>query len=86
VAIIGLPDEERGERACAVIVPKHQPGPEVADVRAFLKTAGIASFKIPEQVVVVERLPKNDAGKVIKHAIKAMLLADDSRSRTKLPT
>jgi acyl-CoA synthetase (AMP-forming)/AMP-acid ligase II len=71
VAIIGLPDEERGERACAVIVPKHQPAPEVADVRAFLKTA-------------VARLPKNDAGKVLKHAIKAMLLADESQS--KLPT
>jgi acyl-CoA synthetase (AMP-forming)/AMP-acid ligase II len=81
VAIVGLPDEERGERACAVVVPKHRPGPDVSDVRAFLNTLGIASFKIPEQVVVLDGLPKNDAGKVLKHAIRALLLRDDPQAK-----
>jgi non-ribosomal peptide synthetase component E (peptide arylation enzyme) len=79
VAIVGLPDEERGERACAAIVPRHRPGPDVAELRAFLKTLGIASFKIPEQVVVMDALPRNDAGKVLKHAIRASLLGDTSK-------
>lgn len=81
VAIVGLPDEERGERACAAIVPKHPPGPDVSDVRDFLKTLGIASFKIPEQVVVMDALPRNDAGKVLKHAIRTMLIRDDHRAK-----
>jgi non-ribosomal peptide synthetase component E (peptide arylation enzyme) len=82
VAIVGLPDEECGERACAAIVPKHRPGPDVSELRAFLKTLGIASFKIPEQVVVMDGLPKNDAGKVLKHAIRALLLREDPQAKT----
>jgi acyl-CoA synthetase (AMP-forming)/AMP-acid ligase II len=84
VAIVGLPDDERGERACAALVPKHTPGPDVSELRAFLRASGIASFKIPEQVAVLESLPKNDAGKVLKHEIRAMLLRD--QASTKPPT
>jgi acyl-CoA synthetase (AMP-forming)/AMP-acid ligase II len=73
VAVVGVPDELRGERACAVIVVKHGPGPDVSELRAFLTTLGVAGFKIPEQVVVVAGLPKNDAGKVLKHVLRTML-------------
>jgi acyl-CoA synthetase (AMP-forming)/AMP-acid ligase II len=75
VAIVGLPDVERGERACAAIVAKQAPGPDLAELRAFLKNLGIASFKIPEQVVVMQTLPRNDAGKVLKHVLRATLLS-----------
>jgi cyclohexanecarboxylate-CoA ligase len=79
VAIVGLPDAERGELACAAIVPKHRPGPDLSELRAYLKTLGIASFKIPEQLVVLDALPRNDAGKVLKQALRAMLLRDGPR-------
>ena len=36
VAVVGLPDARTGERACAVIVPTHAPGPDVADLGDFL--------------------------------------------------
>jgi cyclohexanecarboxylate-CoA ligase len=74
VALVGLPDERTGERACAVIVPAAGPEPDVASVRDFLETQGVARFKIPEQVVVWESLPKNDAGKVLKHRVRATLI------------
>jgi non-ribosomal peptide synthetase component E (peptide arylation enzyme) len=77
VAIVGLPDVKSGERACAVIVAKQAPGPDLAELRVFLSRLGIASFKIPEQVVVTASLPKNDAGKVLKHQIRALLLRDN---------
>ncbi len=73
IAIVGLPDPRTGERACAVIVPKQQPGPDVASLGAFLDERRVARFKIPEQVVLVEALPKNDAGKVLKHQLRATL-------------
>ncbi|OBJ52792.1 AMP-binding protein [Mycobacterium sp. 1423905.2] len=74
IAIVGLPDARTGERACAVVVPTVAPGPNVADLRGFLEEAGVAKFKVPEQVVMWDALPKNDAGKVLKHQIKAALM------------
>ena len=73
IAVVGLPDERTGERACAVIVAGDQPAPSVAGLRELLQAHGVATFKIPEQVVVWDALPKNDAGKVLKHRIRATL-------------
>jgi acyl-CoA synthetase (AMP-forming)/AMP-acid ligase II len=73
VAVVGLPDANSGERACAVIVARQAPGPDVAELRSFLTKLGVASFKIPEQVVVTAALPKNDAGKVLKHQLRTQL-------------
>jgi acyl-CoA synthetase (AMP-forming)/AMP-acid ligase II len=82
VAIVGLPDAKTGERAFAAIVPLNPPAPDVADLRAFLKELGVASFKIPEAVFAMDSLPKNDAQKTLKHEIKALILgksASDAR-------
>jgi acyl-CoA synthetase (AMP-forming)/AMP-acid ligase II len=78
IAIVGLPDESTGERACAVIVPAATPPPDVASLRDFLQARGVAKFKVPEQVAIWNALPKNDAGKVLKHQIKAALMKADS--------
>ena len=75
VAVIGLPDPRTGERACAVIVPAGAPAPDLPSVLVHLREYGIASFKLPEQVEVWPALPKNATGKVLKHAIRATLLA-----------
>jgi non-ribosomal peptide synthetase component E (peptide arylation enzyme) len=75
IAIVGLPDPRTGERACAVIVPKALPGPALASLAAYLDAQGVAKFKIPEQVVIWESLPKNDAGKILKHQIRTTLSA-----------
>lgn len=74
IAIVGLPDPRTGERACAVIVPRSG-GLDVAALRSFLRAQGVAMFKAPEQVVLWEALPRNDAGKVLKHRIRAALAA-----------
>jgi acyl-CoA synthetase (AMP-forming)/AMP-acid ligase II len=77
IAIVGLPDPRTGERACAVVVPAATPGPDVESLRNFLQESGIAKFKAPEQVVLWDVLPKNDAGKILKHQIKATLMKAD---------
>ena len=74
VAVVGLPDDRTGERACAVIVPAAQRSPDVASLREFLEGHGVARFKAPEQVAIWKELPKNDAGKVLKHQIRATLI------------
>ena len=77
IAIVGLPDSRTGERACAVVVPNDQPQPDVDSLRVFLQSQGVATFKAPEQVVIWEALPRNDAGKVLKHQIQAALTTTD---------
>ena len=77
IAVVGLPDARTGERACAVIVPTDQARPDVVGLRSFLQAQGVATFKAPEQVVIWEQLPRNDAGKVLKHQIQAALMDTD---------
>ena len=77
IAVVGLPDDRTGERACAVIVPASRAArPDVASLLALLESKGVAKFKAPEQVVIWDALPKNDAGKILKHQIRAALTKD----------
>jgi acyl-CoA synthetase (AMP-forming)/AMP-acid ligase II len=75
IAVVGIPDERTGERACAVIVPCDDSAPALTDLRELLMREGLAKFKVPEQVEIWDSLPKNDAGKVLKHEIRAKLAA-----------
>jgi acyl-CoA synthetase (AMP-forming)/AMP-acid ligase II len=78
IAIVGLPDPRTGERACAVIVPAGVAEVTVDDVKTFLDAKGVARFKFPESVKMCESLPRNDAGKVVKHKIRADILAENA--------
>jgi acyl-CoA synthetase (AMP-forming)/AMP-acid ligase II len=75
IAIVGLPDPRTGERACAAIVPRGDARPDVAALREFLDAHNVARFKIPEQVALYDALPRNAAGKVLKHVLREGLLA-----------
>ncbi len=76
IAIVGIPDPRTGERACATVVAAEPPGPDVSELKSFLAARGVATFKVPEQVRFVDALPKNDAGKVLKHVLKADLIKE----------
>ncbi|MEU3191142.1 AMP-binding protein [Streptomyces sp. NPDC006992] len=71
-AVIGLPDPERGERVCAVVEqPAGAARITVSEVAAYLREAGLATYKLPEQVEVVEALPRNGAlRKVLKYRLR----------------
>ncbi len=72
VAVIGLPDDERGERVCAVICPVDGAEPlTLTDVQALCRAAGLARFKTPEQVEVIPTLPRNATGKIRKDELRA---------------
>ena len=71
VAVVGVPDPKTGERACAVVVPRGEVRPDVAMLADFLFGHGVTRFKFPEQVELREALPRNEAGKVLKHVLRA---------------
>ena len=68
-AVVGLPDKDWGERVTAFIVPHKNQQPEPAALKSFLKKR-LADFKVPKEFIVVDELPKNNAGKLLKRAIK----------------
>jgi long-chain acyl-CoA synthetase len=68
-AVVGLPDREYGERVTAFIVSPQDHQPDTAELKAFLKQH-LAGFKVPKDFIVVDELPKNNAGKLLKREIK----------------
>lgn len=63
-AVYGIADERLGERVAAAIVPTCAE-PDLASLRAFLADR-LARYKIPDQISVLESLPRNSMGKVQK--------------------
>jgi len=65
VAVIGQPDEKWGEIPVAVVAPR--PGADVGldDLTNFLQ-GRLARYKFPKKLVIVEALPRNAGGKVLK--------------------
>ena len=76
-AIIGLPDTEWGERVAAVVVPK--PGAEVdhAAIDAHCR-AHLAGFKSPKELHILDELPRNPSGKVLKRVLRERLGRDEN--------
>lgn len=70
-AVIGLPDPDSGERVCAVIELRDPDSPVRFDeVARYLADLGLMRQKLPEQFEVVDALPRNSAGKVLKHLLR----------------
>jgi acyl-CoA synthetase (AMP-forming)/AMP-acid ligase II len=71
VAVVGLPDPERGERCCAFVVPTTPGDPlDVADLLEHCQAAGLMTLKTPEQVENLAELPVNPTGKVMKALLR----------------
>jgi cyclohexanecarboxylate-CoA ligase len=72
VAVVGMPDERLGEKACAVVVLAPGAGPlTLADVSDYLRGHGVAIQKVPERLEIVAALPMTATGKVQKHVLRA---------------
>ena len=67
-AVIGVSDPEWGQRLKAFVVLK--PGAKLDEgaVKAYVKQ-GLASFKVPREVVFIDALPRNATGKVLKREL-----------------
>jgi non-ribosomal peptide synthetase component E (peptide arylation enzyme) len=68
-AVIGLPDARLGERACACVVLRPDTRLDLDTVVTRLRATGLATYKLPERLEVVDALPTTASGKVQKHAL-----------------
>ncbi|HVV20513.1 MAG TPA: acyl-CoA synthetase [Pseudonocardiaceae bacterium] len=72
VAVIGVPDAERGESVLAVVQPAAgvTPGPELAAALREHVRGRIAHYKAPQRVEFVDELPRTPTGKLVKGALR----------------
>ena len=70
-AVIGTPDPRTGERVCAVVVPRPDAKVELDDLREHCLRTGLPRQKVPERLELVDMLPRNVTGKVLKKELRA---------------
>ena len=73
-AVVGIPDERVGERACACIIPRPGEKLDFTEVVRFL-SGQIATYKVPERVEIMEDFPRTPSGKVQKGVLRKRVLA-----------
>lgn len=71
VAAVAMPDPRLGERVCVYVVPRPGHRPTLEAIRAFMEADGVATYKIPERLVVVEEIATTKVGKIDKKALRA---------------
>jgi acyl-CoA synthetase (AMP-forming)/AMP-acid ligase II len=69
VAVVGMPDERLGEVGCAFVVPRAGQAVDADELIAWSKQR-LANYKVPRRIEVVEALPLNASGKVLKFELR----------------
>ena len=80
VAVIGLPDPKTGERACAVVAVQEGSTFDLDEMVEFLRDRDLRVQSIPEQLEVIPTVPRNPAGKILKHKLREQFAPQAQRS------
>jgi fatty-acyl-CoA synthase len=67
-AVIGVDDQDFGQRLEAYVVLRSDASASTDDLKQHVK-AHLAGYKVPRRVVVLDDLPRNDSGKVLKREL-----------------
>ena len=86
VAVIGLPDQRTGERACAVVAVADGATFDFASMGEYLREAGLRTNAIPEQLELVAAVPRNPAGKILKHTLREQFAPATTASNDTAPS
>jgi len=84
VAVVGLPDEEWGERVAAVVVAFPEGSVSEEELSEFCRER-LASFKKPDIIVFTDELPRNAMGKVLRSQLRTELSQTGSSGGSPTP-
>lgn len=73
VAAVGYPDERLGERTCVFVVLQPDATLTLEEIVTFLDEQGVARYKYPERLEVVDALPRNAVNKVLRRKLRELL-------------
>jgi malonyl-CoA/methylmalonyl-CoA synthetase len=76
-AVVGVPDEEWGERVAVGVVLHPESDLTLVDLRDWAKER-LAAYKAPSRLVLLDELPRNSMGKVVKPELRALFEQDQS--------
>jgi non-ribosomal peptide synthetase component E (peptide arylation enzyme) len=77
VAVVGMPDPLLGERVCVFVAPRAaEDPPDLDQLVAVLAAQDVAKFKWPERLEIVESLPRNPVGKILKRDLRERLRSE----------
>ncbi|QFY13013.1 AMP-binding protein [Nonomuraea phyllanthi] len=71
VAAVAMPDPVLGERVCVYVVPRPGRSVTLDEIRTSMEDSGVARFKIPERLVIVDELVTTKVGKIDKKTLRA---------------
>ncbi len=71
-AVVPVPDKLLGERICAYVIAGEQ-SPRLVDLKNLLRSRGLADYKLPDRLELVEEFPLTGLGKVDKKALAARI-------------
>ncbi len=69
-AVVGVDDPRLGQRGCAFVVPAPGATLKLEDIQAHLERAGLAKYKWPERLELVDALPLTPTGKIMRYALR----------------
>jgi 3-phosphoshikimate 1-carboxyvinyltransferase len=71
IAVVAMPDERLGERACAFVVrARTDESLSFEDMQSYLERAGLSKYYWPERLEFIDELPRNTIGKVQKNVLR----------------
>jgi acyl-CoA synthetase (AMP-forming)/AMP-acid ligase II len=77
VAVIGVPDDRMGEVGMAFVVPAAGRTADADGIVAWARDE-MANYKVPRHVRIVDALPLNPSGKVLKYQLRDEIKGDGS--------
>ncbi len=76
--VVGEVDPIRGEIAIAFVEPEEGATIDEGELKALCRER-LAGYKVPRRIVVLDQLPRNPTGKILRRDLKAMLSSEDGR-------
>ena len=76
-AVVGVPDPVWGEKVCAALLLEPGKAMDIETLRAWGKER-LAPYKVPKELAVLEKLPRNAMGKIIKPEVKKIFKGSEA--------
>lgn len=70
VAVVAMEDAILGEKVCVYAVPRDGQPLTLEDVTTFMKEQGVAVYKLPERLEIIDAIPRNPVGKILKNVLR----------------